>query len=256
MAEWDVLIKENHHAAYITWDEFERNLEVIANNATSMSSSLACAEQPVKASCCCLDCCGAATVAADCHVHYSGKIGRCTQLPRSPTMAPRRCISISGLSIDAAMSNEVLRVLEPLGIKAALKAIETQSSTTTAAERQLELSLQERAPLPKNRTRADECDAVKPTIGWSPASKHAAGTRHCRLWRKVEGEIAALIARPVHRLGRPERQQLMALGDRGARLVASHCGRNAQAYPSRGTHGDRRAQGRRNHPRGPALARR
>ena len=25
MAEWDVLIKD-HHAAYITWDEFERNL--------------------------------------------------------------------------------------------------------------------------------------------------------------------------------------------------------------------------------------
>jgi DNA invertase Pin-like site-specific DNA recombinase len=40
MAEWDVLIKD-HHAAYITWDEFERNLEVIANNATGMSSALA-----------------------------------------------------------------------------------------------------------------------------------------------------------------------------------------------------------------------
>src|SRR6187397_385312 len=33
MAEWDVLIKD-HHAAYITWDEFERNLKAIANNAT------------------------------------------------------------------------------------------------------------------------------------------------------------------------------------------------------------------------------
>src|SRR5437016_11391718 len=40
MAEWDVLIKD-HHAAYITWDEFERNLAVIANNATGMSSALA-----------------------------------------------------------------------------------------------------------------------------------------------------------------------------------------------------------------------
>src|SRR6267154_96250 len=40
MAEWDVLIKD-HHTAYITWDEFERNLEVIANNATGMSSALA-----------------------------------------------------------------------------------------------------------------------------------------------------------------------------------------------------------------------
>src|SRR6516164_9147793 len=48
-----------------------------------------------------------------------------------------------GRSIDAAISNEVLRVLKPLGIEAALKAIEAQSSTTTAAERQLELSLQQ-----------------------------------------------------------------------------------------------------------------
>ena len=39
MAEWDVLIKD-HHAAYITWDEFERNLKAIANNATGMSSAL------------------------------------------------------------------------------------------------------------------------------------------------------------------------------------------------------------------------
>ena len=29
MDEWDVLIKD-HHAAYITWDEFERNLKAIA----------------------------------------------------------------------------------------------------------------------------------------------------------------------------------------------------------------------------------
>ncbi len=40
MAEWDVLIKD-HHEAYITWDEFERNLRVIANNATGMSSATA-----------------------------------------------------------------------------------------------------------------------------------------------------------------------------------------------------------------------
>jgi hypothetical protein len=39
MDEWDVLIKD-HHAAYITWDEFERNLKAIANNATGMSSAL------------------------------------------------------------------------------------------------------------------------------------------------------------------------------------------------------------------------
>jgi hypothetical protein len=50
MDEWDVLIKD-HHAAYITWDEFERNLKAIANNATGMSSALSrgAAREAVKA---------------------------------------------------------------------------------------------------------------------------------------------------------------------------------------------------------------
>jgi hypothetical protein len=54
-----------------------------------------------------------------------------------------RCISTSGLSIDAAVSTEVLRILKPLGFDAAVKAIEAQTSETSAAQRQLELSLQQ-----------------------------------------------------------------------------------------------------------------
>jgi hypothetical protein len=37
MAEWHVLIKD-HHEAYITWDEFERNQRAIANNAAGKGS--------------------------------------------------------------------------------------------------------------------------------------------------------------------------------------------------------------------------
>jgi hypothetical protein len=36
----------------------------------------------------------------------------------------KRCISVSGLSIDAAIAKEVLCVLKPLAIEAAVKAIE------------------------------------------------------------------------------------------------------------------------------------
>ena len=38
MGEWDVLIKD-HHEAYITWEEFERNQRLIANNATGKGSA-------------------------------------------------------------------------------------------------------------------------------------------------------------------------------------------------------------------------
>jgi len=208
MAEWDVLIKD-HHAAYITWDEFERNLEVIANNATGMSSALArgAARKGDLLLPGLLRCghCGRKL-----HVHYSGKIGRYNCYGARTNHGAARCISISGLSIDAAISNEVLRVLKPLGIEAALKAIKAQSSTTTAAERQLELSLQQ--------ARYEAAHARRQYDAVDPANRLVAGELE-RRWNealravaKLEGEIAALIARRPPSLGEPERQQLVALG--------------------------------------------
>jgi len=40
MTEWDVLIKDRHEG-YISWDEFERNQRVIADNATGKGSAMA-----------------------------------------------------------------------------------------------------------------------------------------------------------------------------------------------------------------------
>src|ERR1700747_771573 len=141
MSEWDVLIKD-HHAAYITWDEFERNLQVIANNATGMSSALArgAARKGELLLPGLLRCghCGRKL-----HAHYSGKLGRYNCYGARANHGAARCISISGLSIDAAVSTEVLRILRPLGIDAAAKAIRVRTSETSAAQRQLELSLQQ-----------------------------------------------------------------------------------------------------------------
>jgi hypothetical protein len=207
MAEWDVLIKD-HHAAYITWDEFERNLAVIANNATGMSSALArgaarAGELLLPGLLRCGHC------GRKLHVHYS-KLGRYNCYGARTNHGAARCISISGLSIDAAISKEVLRVLKPLGIAAALKAIEAQSSTTTAAERQLELSLQ--------HARYEAAHARRQYDAVDPANRLVAGELE-RRWNealravaRVEGEIAALIAHRPSPLGEPERQQLMALG--------------------------------------------
>ena len=38
MAEWDVLLKDQHEG-YISWSEFERNQQVIADNATGKGSA-------------------------------------------------------------------------------------------------------------------------------------------------------------------------------------------------------------------------
>src|SRR6516165_2953099 len=124
--EWDILIKD-HHAAYITWDEFERNLKAIANNATGMSSALArgAAREGELLLPGLLRCghCGRKL-----HVHYGGKLGRYNCEGARMNHGTARCISVSGLSMDAAIAKEMLRVLKPLGMDAAVKAIEAQSS--------------------------------------------------------------------------------------------------------------------------------
>jgi hypothetical protein len=52
-----------------------------------------------------------------------------------------RCISFGGLRTDIAVGREVLRLLKPLGIAAAAKALEARMHETSAAQKQLELAL-------------------------------------------------------------------------------------------------------------------
>src|SRR5437762_3258130 len=144
------------------------------------------------------------------HVHYSGKIGRYNCYGARTNHGAARCISISGLSIDTAISNEVLCLLKPLGIEAALKAIEAQSSTTTATERQLELSLQQ--------ARYEAAHARRQYDAVDPANRLVAGELE-RRWNealqavhRIEGEIAAIVAAKPPPLGEREREQLMQLG--------------------------------------------
>ena len=208
MAEWDVLIKD-HHEAYITWDEFERNLRVIANNATGMSSAkvrgaVRQGELLLPGLVRCGHC------GRKLHVHYSGKLGRYSCYGARTNHGTKRCISISGLSIDAAVSKEVLRVLKPLGIAAAVKAIEAQTGETTAAQRQLELSLQQ--------ARYEAAHARRQYDAVDPANRLVAGELE-RRWNealqtvyRIEGEIANVIAHRPSPLGEKECQQLIGLG--------------------------------------------
>jgi hypothetical protein len=144
------------------------------------------------------------------HVQYGGKLGRYNCHGARTNHGTKRCISVSGLSIDGAIAKEVLRVLKPLGMEAAVKAIEAQSSKTTGAERQLELALQQaRYQVAHARRQYDAVD---------PANRLVAGELE-RRWNdtlqavaKVESDIAAMIARRAPPLDETERQQLIALG--------------------------------------------
>jgi DNA invertase Pin-like site-specific DNA recombinase len=208
MAQWDVLIKD-HHEAYITWDEFESNQHVIANNATGKgSATVKGAVRRGELLLAGLLRCG--HCGRKLHVSYSGKLGRYGCYGARTNHGTARCISISGLSIDAAVSMEVLRILKPLGFDAAVRAIEAQTSETSAAQRQLELSLQQ--------ARYEAAHARRQYDAVDPANRLVAGELE-RRWNealqavhRIEGEIAAIVAAKPPPLGERERQQLMLLG--------------------------------------------
>jgi DNA invertase Pin-like site-specific DNA recombinase len=208
LAEYDVLIKD-HHEGYIAWDEYERNQRVIAHNATSKGSAVVKGAvrrgEVLLAGLLRCGHCGRKL-----QVHYSGRIGRYNCYSARTNHGTARCISIGSLAIDAAVSKEVLGIVKPLGIDAALKAIDALASKTTAAQRQLELALQQ--------ARYETAHARRQYDAVDPANRLVAGELE-RRWNealekvtKLEREIAAHEAEKPKPLGEAERAQLRSLG--------------------------------------------
>jgi hypothetical protein len=208
MAEWDVLLKDQHEG-YISWNEFERNQQVIANNATGKgSATVRGAVRRGELLLAGLLRCG--HCGRKLYVGYGGKAGRYYCQGAVVNHGTERCISFGGLRADHAVGTDVLRVLKPLGIDAAANALDAQTSETSSAQRQLELALQQaRFSVAHARRQYDAVD---------PANRLVAGELE-RRWNealqamhRIEGEIAAIEARKPAPLGEKERRQLMQLG--------------------------------------------
>ena len=78
------------------------------------------------------------------HVSYSGTVGFCVRYHcrgAHINHGTERCISFGGLRVDAAVSAELLRVLAPLGIEAALRALDARAADSSEVHRQAELAL-------------------------------------------------------------------------------------------------------------------
>ena len=133
-----------------------------------------------------------------------------------------RCISLGNRSADAAVGTEVLRVLAPLGMDAALKVLDAQTSETSATERQLELALaQARYEVAHARRQYDAVD---------PANRLVAG----ELERRWNEALAAVTPRRRRHCCRgcakttATRRDRAQAADRtrrrpGARMVAPGC---------------------------------
>jgi DNA invertase Pin-like site-specific DNA recombinase len=207
LAEWDVLLKDQHEG-YITWSEFERNQRVIADNATGKGALAKGAVRRGELLLAGLLRCG--HCGRKMYVGYGGKAGRYYCQGARVNHGTERCISFGGLRADHAVGAEVLRILKPLGIDAAVKALEAQTSERSAAHRQRELALQQARFAAAHARR--QYDAVDPANRLVAGELERRWNEALQVVHQVEGEIAAIEARKPTPLGERERQHLMQLG--------------------------------------------
>jgi DNA invertase Pin-like site-specific DNA recombinase len=142
MSEWRVLIK-NHHIGYITWEEYEKNLSVIADNLRKYGQS----RGPVLG--------GAGLLAGllrckrcgrKLSVAYSGRGGNVPFYICSGSRGQdggAYCLHFGGLRVDQVVSREVLRVVEPAAMDAAFRALEDLNHESQERIRLLALELQQ-----------------------------------------------------------------------------------------------------------------
>jgi excisionase family DNA binding protein len=208
--EWEVLLPE-HHEGYVSWAEYERNQRLIADNAQSKGLMARGSVRRGDALLAGLLRCG--HCGRRLHVSYSGTQGFCVRYNcRGAHLnhGAEHCISFGGLRVDAAVAAETLRLLAPLGIEAALRAIDACTEDAGEARRQVELALTQ-ARYEANLARR-QYDAVDPD-NRLVASELERRWNDCLVEvRRLEERLAAIGTTRPEAVPPEERDRLMALG--------------------------------------------
>jgi excisionase family DNA binding protein len=208
--DWQVLIID-HHEGYISWQDFERNQRLIIDNTPSKGPW---ARGPLRQ--------GGALLAGllrcghcgrKLHVAYTGDRGNTARYHCQGAHlnhGAERCISFGNFRVDQGVGAEVIRLLKPLGIDAAIRAIEAQDVEADQTRRQAELAL-EQARYEAGHARR-QYDAV------DPDNRLVAGELE-RRWndallaaRQLEAKLEAMTVRRAPPMSQAERSRLMALG--------------------------------------------
>jgi DNA invertase Pin-like site-specific DNA recombinase len=211
---WAVLITD-HHESYITWEVYKRNQELIAHNANAMgdmvrgsirgggallSGILRCghcgrkllAQYP-----------GPGVIRYQCGSHI---------LEREKTC----CVSFGGLRADRTVTEYVLASLKPLGIQAALRAIEQLQGADDERVRQKELALQQ-ARYEVSRARR-QYDAVDPLNRLVAAELERRWNEALKVESQLAEELSTLQCEKMGIVDEAMKAELVALGEDLPRL--------------------------------------
>ena len=209
-SDWAVLLVD-HHEGYLSWADYERNQRLIADNANGKGMMVRGAVRKGEALLVGLLRCG--HCGRRLLVSYNGTkgdIGRyhCDATRSDPAAAP--CISFGALRVDQAVGAEIVRLLQPLGVDAAVRAITDCEHQAGEKQRQLELAL-EQARYEAARARR-QYDAV------DPDNRLVAGELE-RRWdaalaavEVIEKELETLVRQRPVALDAEERQRLLQMG--------------------------------------------
>jgi len=206
--DWEVLIHD-HHAGYLTWAEFERNQHLIADNANGKSymgrGSIRRGEALLPGLLRCARC------GRRLHVHYTGKGGNTQRYVCRGTFSAKavdNCIGFGGMRIDRTVAQEVLDRLQPLGIEAALAAMQAHNECQSDKRQQIENAIQQ-AQYEAARARR-QYDAV------DPDNRLVAGELE-RRWNEKLVQLHALEVQ-LDNLNQTEQTPALSVADR-ARLM-------------------------------------
>jgi len=207
--DWQVLIRDHHHG-YITWAEYEDNQRQIAQNVTKHGKSRTGPPRRGNALLGGLLRCG--HCGRKLHVAYSGSRG---DVPRYSCQGAHlnhgraKCISFGGLRPDQAVIDEVLQVLRPEGVSAALEAAEQCVQAKADKQRQSELAL-EQARYEAERARK-QYDAVDPDNRLVAAELEQRWNAQLAEVHRLEQELEAMAtAEPC--FSAEDRDRLLTLG--------------------------------------------
>jgi excisionase family DNA binding protein len=201
-AEWLVLLPD-HHAGYIAWDTYERNLQLLADNAQMkglMAKGAVRAGPSLLAGVLRCGRCGRRLL-----VTYSGAVVRYTCRTR---VAGGCGLAFGGGRVEDTIEREVLRVLTPGAIEAALASADAVEDDTAATRRALELELRE-ARYEADRARR-QYDAAEPEHRLVAATLEQRWNATLERVASLEQRLAHLAAAPAPP-ALPDRATLLAL---------------------------------------------
>jgi excisionase family DNA binding protein len=206
--QWAVFIR-NHHEGYVSWEVYETNQTLLANNANAkgdiVRGSIKRGDALLSGLLRCGHCGGKLLV------QYPGPTViryQCGNALRNPEATC--CVSFGGLKADRLISDQVLECLKPLGVQASLQVIGSLQGARDERLHHKELSLQQARYEVAHAQR--QYDAVDPSNRLVAAELERRWNEALKLEAQIEEELAALQRQQSDPLSDAAREELLVLG--------------------------------------------